>query len=119
MAHAPGCAIAAHSLLGHVRERPLSALSYQPIGHAAGTDLFVPKPSSEVIAVRMTAADLPVLSVSVRRRVWAAGGIVAQLVTHSRLSACMGDRLLAKIHSGCPAPAVTWADQSCRSREIR
>jgi hypothetical protein len=48
--------------------------------------------------VRRTAADLPVLSVRVPRRVWAAGGIVTQLVTHSRLGEC---RVTACLQSPC------------------
>src|ERR1022692_4976389 len=44
-----------------------------------------PKPSPGVIVVRRTAADLPELSVGVRRRVWAPGGIVTQFVTRPRL----------------------------------
>ena len=76
-------------------QRPLSArwgrCSLARLLHfRAAHGLFVSKPSSGAIVVRRTTADLPKLSVSVRRRVWASGGIVTQLVTHARL----GERMV-------------------------
>jgi hypothetical protein len=65
----------------------------------AAHGLFVPKPSSGVIAVRMTAADLPVLSVSVR---WRVGGRWDRHSDSHSLSPgrVHGDRLLAKSAQG-------------------
>jgi hypothetical protein len=45
-------------------------------------DLFVPNLSPGAIVVCATSADLLALSVNVRQRLYAARGIVAQLVAH-------------------------------------
>jgi hypothetical protein len=68
-------------------------VSQVPPGHPPG-GLFVPKPNPGPIVVRSTVADLPVPSANVRRRVWAAGGIVTQLVTHPPL----GDPVALRDH---------------------
>jgi hypothetical protein len=64
--------------------RPVSSACALDVPCRAG-GLFVPKPSSGVIALGKSVADLRAASAKVRWRVWAAGAIVTQLVTHPRL----------------------------------
>ncbi len=59
-----------------------------------------------MIVVRRPGADLRVLSVNVRRRVWTVGGIVTQLVTHPRSGECA---VIAVPLITCPATCCTTA----------
>ena len=70
-----------------------------------------------MIVVRRPGADLLVLSVNVRQRVWTAGGIVTQLVTHPR-----PDRLLAVLPAGAgflPGEITVKVEHPQRSEDVR
>jgi hypothetical protein len=99
----PGCrpvpltSVCAYSVSARIGLRRFPLWS-TVVGSKRGSGLFVPKPSPGVIVVRTPGADLLVLSVNVWQRAWTAGGIVTQLVTHSRPetpTACL---------QGCPLP---------------